>query len=51
MQGDHRCERTVLSPLPGQHLCMVLLARVLGEVAGVTGGALSLADAHRRADP
>jgi hypothetical protein len=45
---DHRCERTVLRPMPGRHLSMVLLARVLGEVAGVAGGALSPGDAHRR---
>jgi hypothetical protein len=45
---DHRCERTVLRPMPGRHLCMVLLARVLGEVAGVAGGALSPGDVHRR---
>src|SRR4051812_31213400 len=31
---DHRCERTVLRPSPGQRLCMVLLARVLGQIAG-----------------
>ena len=47
---DHRCERTVLSPLPGQRLCMVLLARVLGQVMGAADGALPMADARRRTD-
>ena len=47
---DHRSERTILRPLPGQHLCMVLLARVLGQVAGPSDGTLSLGDGRRRTD-
>jgi hypothetical protein len=48
---DHRRERTVLRPSPGQRLCMVLLARVLGQVAGPAGCGLPAADAQRRTDP
>jgi hypothetical protein len=48
---DHRCERTVLSPLPGQRFCMALLARVLGEVAGPANGALSTRAARCRTEP
>lgn len=47
---NHRCERTVLSPLPGKHLSMTLLARVLGEVAGLATGALPLRVEQRRSD-
>jgi hypothetical protein len=31
---DGRRERTVLMPPPGRRLCMALLARVLGQIAG-----------------
>jgi hypothetical protein len=48
---DYRCERTVLRPPPGQGLCMVLLARVLGQVSALADDALSLAKMGRRRDP
>ena len=48
---DHRCERTVLRPSPGQRLCMVLLARVLGQIAGFARGAATRASPRRRRDP
>jgi hypothetical protein len=47
---DHRWERIVLRPLPGQCLCMALLIRVLGQAAGPADGPLSLRGAQRRAD-
>ena len=48
---DHRCERTVLRPSPGQRLCMVLLARVLGQIAGLAHGAPTTPNQRRRTDP
>jgi len=47
---DHHCERTVLWPLPGKHLSMVLLATVLRHVAGPADGTLSTGAAQRRPD-
>jgi len=48
---DHRCERTVLGAPPGQQLCMVLLARVLGQVAGLADRGLPATDARRGMAP
>ena len=48
---DYRCERTVLRPPPGQRLCMILLARVLGQVGALANDAFSLAEMERRRDP
>ncbi len=47
---DYRRERTVLMPPPGQRLCMALLVRVLGEIAGPAGEGFPLAPARRRSD-
>jgi hypothetical protein len=47
---DHYCERTVLWPLPGKHLSLVLLATVLRHIAGTADGTLSTRDAQRRRD-
>jgi len=48
---DYRCERTVLIPLPGRHLSLILLARVLGEVSGWAHGACPRRVEQRRTDP
>jgi hypothetical protein len=47
---DHHCERTVLWPLPGQHLSMVLLAKVLRQIAGTADSTLSTPPAQCRPD-
>ena len=48
---DHRRERTALRPLPGRHLCMALLARMLGQAAGSADGAVPPRDAQPRTGP
>ena len=47
---DHHCERTVLWPLPGQHLFMALLVKVLREIASGADGMLPTKEAQRRPD-
>ena len=38
---DSHCERTVLSPRPGQQFFISVLARVLGQIGGLAHGALT----------